>query len=181
MNSWTSSQCFWSDISDSQQRIFPIGFIFLKLPPPPRAALLVSRKNSRSSNHWSELPGNIQLGDVGVWFTRRAYLETPGCARNQHLWQSAHNSPTLQAEMKREGDEHPHLDANHGLQACGLEKKEQQQKGICFLVSGWWFSFKFSDFRDQRDYSGFSMVLVDFCLTGADRDEHFWVRNCNFP
>ena len=32
---------FWSDISDSQQRIFPIGFIFLKLPPPPRAALLV--------------------------------------------------------------------------------------------------------------------------------------------
>ena len=88
--------------------------------------------------------------------------------------------PTLQAEMKREGDEHPHLDANHGLQACGLKKKEQQQKGICFLVSGWWFSFKFSDFRDQRDYSGFSMVLVDFCLTGADRDEHFWVRNGNF-
>ena len=79
---------------------------------------------------------NIQLGDVGVWFTRRAYLETPSCPRNQHLWQSAHNSPTLQAEMKREGDEHPHLDANHGLQACGLEKKEQQQKGICFLVSG---------------------------------------------
>ena len=28
-------------LRDSQQRIFPIGFLFLKLPPPPRAALLV--------------------------------------------------------------------------------------------------------------------------------------------
>ena len=32
---------------DSQQRIFPIGFIFLKLPPPPRAALLVLKIRKR--------------------------------------------------------------------------------------------------------------------------------------
>ena len=33
-------QCFCSTICDSQQTISPIGFLFLKLPPPPRAVLL---------------------------------------------------------------------------------------------------------------------------------------------
>ena len=33
---------FCSAIGDSQQPISPIGFLFLKLPPPPRAVLLVS-------------------------------------------------------------------------------------------------------------------------------------------
>ena len=32
-----------SAISDSQQPSSPIGFLFLKLPPPPRAVLLVYR------------------------------------------------------------------------------------------------------------------------------------------
>ena len=36
-------ECCCSAIRDSQQRISPIGFLFLKLPPPPRAVLLVCK------------------------------------------------------------------------------------------------------------------------------------------
>ena len=32
-------------MSDSQQPVSPILFLFLKLPPPPRAALLVKQSN----------------------------------------------------------------------------------------------------------------------------------------
>ena len=37
-------QCICSAIPDSQQPTSPIGFLFLKLPPPPCAALLVMNK-----------------------------------------------------------------------------------------------------------------------------------------
>ena len=39
---WTICQCFCFVIRDSQQPISSIRFLFLKLPPPPRAVLLVS-------------------------------------------------------------------------------------------------------------------------------------------
>ena len=42
LSSESVGQCFCSDIRDSQQPISPIVFLFLKLPPPPRAVLLVS-------------------------------------------------------------------------------------------------------------------------------------------
>ena len=37
---------------DSQQPISPIGFIFLKLPPPPFAVLLVITFNCIYLSHW---------------------------------------------------------------------------------------------------------------------------------
>ena len=42
LDGWTISQCFSFVIRDSQQPISSIRFLFLKLPPPPRAVLLVS-------------------------------------------------------------------------------------------------------------------------------------------
>ena len=44
---WTTFRCF--DIRHSQQSISPIRFLFLKLPPPPCAVLLVIT-NSNTSN-----------------------------------------------------------------------------------------------------------------------------------
>ena len=41
LDAWTISLCFCFVIPDSQQPIFPLRFLFLKLPPPPRAVLLV--------------------------------------------------------------------------------------------------------------------------------------------
>ena len=41
--SYSVGQCFCSDIRHSQQSISPIRFLFLKLPPPPCAVLLVLR------------------------------------------------------------------------------------------------------------------------------------------
>ena len=45
--SYSVGQCFCSDTRHSQQSISPIRFLFLKLPPPPCAVLLV--KDTRSS------------------------------------------------------------------------------------------------------------------------------------
>ena len=46
-------------LRDSQQQIFPIGFLFLKLPPPPRAALLVLLVLPSPSAFWqTKLHGN---------------------------------------------------------------------------------------------------------------------------
>jgi len=41
------NQWLRSAIPDSQQPISPIGFLFLKLPPPPCAVLLVQQKTER--------------------------------------------------------------------------------------------------------------------------------------
>jgi len=40
INHLSIHQWLRSAINDSQQPISPIGFLFLKLPPPPRAVLL---------------------------------------------------------------------------------------------------------------------------------------------
>ena len=40
LDGWTICQYFCFVIRDSQQPIFPISFLFLKLPPPPREVLL---------------------------------------------------------------------------------------------------------------------------------------------
>ena len=42
LDSWTVlHQCFCSAMVDSQQPIFPIGVLFLKLPPPPGAGIYI--------------------------------------------------------------------------------------------------------------------------------------------
>ena len=46
-----------SVILDSQQPTFPIGFLFLKLPPPPCAVLLVSTYNNHPNRAASEFSG----------------------------------------------------------------------------------------------------------------------------
>ena len=42
-------------------------------------------------------------------------------------------------------------------------KRNSNRKGFAFWFPGWWLCFKFSFFRDQRDYSGFSRFLFDWC------------------
>ena len=75
-------QCFCSAIRDSQQPISPIGFLFLKLPQPPCAVLLVYPFNLASTLkwnfwnpawdklhiHWCRIWSNsMKFGFFGVW------------------------------------------------------------------------------------------------------------------
>ena len=48
---WSISAWIRSAIRDSQERISPIGFLFLKLPPPPCAVLLVINPLINSELH----------------------------------------------------------------------------------------------------------------------------------
>ena len=68
INHLSVHQWLLSAIHDSQQPTSPIGLLFLKLPPPPCAVLLVlvsgfTRENIASANPWC--PGRSPGGSPG--------------------------------------------------------------------------------------------------------------------
>jgi len=56
-------------IPDSQQPTSPIGFLFLKLPPPPCAVLLVEK---------STINGGFPVAMFGYWSSKYSQAVGPG-------------------------------------------------------------------------------------------------------
>ena len=82
-----------SAISDSQQPTSPIGFLFLKLPPPPCAVLLVVISNRKINGEKQPKFWSCDSGNYNLWLVRGCHLCNFSSIRIQS--QSQHAAPFL--------------------------------------------------------------------------------------
>ena len=108
---------FCSVIRDSKQPTSPIGFLFLKFPPPPRAALLVCNKG------WDQF--RTPYRHRWRWYARRVrnqamVFREPPTVRNQHL-----------------GAKHPTVGCKKLLMRCFFLWWFQDAKSVSLSHDGW--------------------------------------------